>query len=503
VYLAGDDAGPLAWQLVRALDGDGVRVVGASPEADERVLGTCAGLVAVTPAGEAAIRDVRRAAALGLAVAVLEEPGVDAGVDGSRLASPEDAVAWSRARLPQQTEAIPPYAFLIGRLERDFAHAREAIRTAVEREAGIACLWSDDGRHRTDVDSVRESTRLLIRHASFVIADLTLGPESPERENPSRAHEIGLAIGYGRELMLSSREPRRYPYFSIADMQLTFWADEGELAARVAEWIHTRPGLLRRRVLNYELPERCPGHEPRIARPAFRFDPRRRYAFGDPLATAAATPCAFCLGNEELRGEQILVRGTDLYLCAPRGQLVEGCLIIAPYRCISCLARAPRTYFAELMALKRTVEDFYRVAYGATRPTFYEQGRAGGGALVDSVGGFPHHAHLCCVPRPLDLREALAPDHEELHLSGLDDAALSRVRVPYVYVEEGDGTAVYVARSDAGREALERVRLKPEIAWRMGLPGRGDWRSHPGDSELGRVIAEFTAYRRQEGSGHG
>ena len=79
------------------------------------------------------------------------------------------------------------------------------------------------------MESVRERTRLLIKHATLVIADLTLGTESPERENPSRAHEIGMTIAYGRKLMLCSQEPRRDPYFSIGDMQMTFWSTEADL----------------------------------------------------------------------------------------------------------------------------------------------------------------------------------------------------------------------------------------------------------------------------------
>lgn len=166
----------------------------------------------------------------------------------------------------------PPFAFFVGRLERDFTHAREAVRVAVEREAGIACLWSDDGTHRLDVPSVRERTRLLIREASFVIADLTLGPESPERENPSRAHEIGMALAYERPVMLCSREPRRYPYFSIGDMRMTFWETEAELSDSVATWIRSTPGVFARRVRNYELDGAlC------IARPEFRFDAARRF----------------------------------------------------------------------------------------------------------------------------------------------------------------------------------------------------------------------------------
>jgi len=170
-----------------------------------------------------------------------------------------------------------PYAFFIGRLERDFTQAREAIRVAVEAEAGIPCLWSDDGRHRIDVESVRERTRLLIEHAAFVIADLTLGTESPERENPSRAHEIGMTIAYGRKLMLCSQEPRRYPYFSIGDMQMTFWSTEADLECKVREWIRTSRDSPARTVLNYGLAEAYTDIVPKITRPSFTFDVRQRY----------------------------------------------------------------------------------------------------------------------------------------------------------------------------------------------------------------------------------
>ena len=172
---------------------------------------------------------------------------------------------------------IRPYAFFIGRLERDFTHAREAIRVAVEAEAGIPCLWSDDGRHRINVESVRERTRLLIEHAAFVIADLTLGTESPERENPSRAHEIGMTIAYGRKLMLCSQEPRRYPYFSIGDMQMTFWSTEADLGCKVRGWIRTSRDSLARTVLNHGLADAYTDIVPRIKKPSFTFDVGQRY----------------------------------------------------------------------------------------------------------------------------------------------------------------------------------------------------------------------------------
>src|SRR5581483_6857164 len=249
-------ADAVPWPLVEELDRAAIRVVTdlagapADPARVRRILRGCAGVVwagAPRPAG-------------------LDDwlPPVQLDPRGGVLADFCAAVLGERAR-------IRPYAFFIGRLERDFRHAREAIRAAVEAEAGVPCLWIDDGRHATNVESVREQTRLLIKHASFVIADLTLGVESPERENPSRAHEIGMAIAYERPLMLCSQEPRRYPYFSIGDMQMMFWLTEDELEAGVREWVGVNRRLVGLQVLNYRLPA------PILARPTFTYDPGQRY----------------------------------------------------------------------------------------------------------------------------------------------------------------------------------------------------------------------------------
>ncbi len=119
--------------------------------------------------------------------------------------------------------------------------------------------------------SVREATRLMIRHAAFVLADLTLGVENPRQENPSRAHEIGMAIAYGRRLMLSSQEPRRYPYFSIGDLQMMFWDTEDELERKTRDWVRAHAVALARRVFNHELPVAT------LAPPSFSYERRRRY----------------------------------------------------------------------------------------------------------------------------------------------------------------------------------------------------------------------------------
>jgi len=274
------------WPLIQRLDRSRLRVVGDLPPVEgvasraADIAADCSGVVAVLPPESSSpdlfhriTADVERAVADRQPVAVFHEQGPTTFDDGD--ASFRATVERFAAEACRQSR-VRPYAFFIGRLERDFTHARLAIRSAVEREAGMACVWSDSG-HQTNVASVRESTRLLIKNAAFVIADLTLGVESPDRENPSRAHEIGMTIAYERPLLLCSQDPRRYPYFSIGDMQMTFWTTEAQLHECVRDWIRARRGTLARRVFNHRLTDAFPGYQPLIDVAPFEYDPRQRY----------------------------------------------------------------------------------------------------------------------------------------------------------------------------------------------------------------------------------
>ena len=362
----------------------------------------------------------------------------------------------------------------------------------------------------------------MIKHATFVIADLTLGVESPRQENPSRAHEIGMAIAYERPLMLSSQEPRRYPYFSIGDLQMTFWDTEDELQRQTRDWVRAHAEGVARRVFNHELPVAT------VAPAAFAYDGKRRYigpntrrapeerwtnralrAGAIAVSAAILLVLAWCpmvspdcvdrLDNALLTPAQILLRGANLYLCAPRGQLTEGFLAIAPYRCIGCLAMLPPDWYAELAQMERVVAGFYERAYGVTSATFYEQGRAGGGASPEQAGGFPLHAHLCCLPLPPDV-DGLLRKYRRKHIAGWHELVAAADGGPYVYVE-GRGVASRRSRgrstsqaASEDRAALECVRLKPAIAAVMGVPERGYRRDYPGDEELDRLIPKFSQF---------
>lgn len=159
------------WNIVEALDAGSIRTVrwmaGRSqqthPPSDK--LRGCSGLVCASPDEEIA----SAARQLGLPVLTCASPA------SADLEAFRDAVVGFRC-----TTRL--YGFYMGRLERDFAQAREAIRCAVEAAAGMDFLWIDDGCHTTNVESIRERTRFLIQHAEFVAAELTLGTENPKHE---------------------------------------------------------------------------------------------------------------------------------------------------------------------------------------------------------------------------------------------------------------------------------------------------------------------------------
>jgi diadenosine tetraphosphate (Ap4A) HIT family hydrolase len=201
--------------------------------------------------------------------------------------------------------------------------------------------------------------------------------------------------------------------------------------------------------------------------------------------------CVYCLHNGHLSDEQVLWRGERLYICAPRGQMIEGFLVIAPYTCAGALSKLPDTAFDELIALQAQVRRFYAEVYGATAPIFYEQGRGGGCARMDPAQRFPLHAHLCSLPTAVDVHSLLSRKY--LRLKAPQLGMLPRIidSRPYLYVETDGQSAAYVATSDAQMREIETARLKPVLARLMGIGERGDWRSYPGERELEQVIKNW------------
>src|SRR3954453_5015586 len=150
------------------------------------------------------------------------------------------------------------------------------------------------------------------------------------------------------------------------------------------------------------------------------------------------TACVFCLPTGALRDDQILARGDDVYVCAPRGQLVEGFLAAAPYACTGALSCLPPAPLAELERVAGAVTSFYRDAYGCRSPLFYEQGRGGGGASLDAEAAFPLHAHLCALPLDVDLHAVVGDRFKAVEISSLQDLPATAAQSPYLYIDGVD-----------------------------------------------------------------
>ena len=209
--------------------------------------------------------------------------------------------------------------------------------------------------------------------------------------------------------------------------------------------------------------------------------------------------CVFCLGSASLSDGQILHRGRSMYLCAPRGQMVEGFLAVAPYECVGALALLPPESFIELERFSTMIESFYVEALGCPSWLIYEQGRGGGGASADLEAGFPFHAHLCAVPISVDLHEPLSERFTAYEISSVGELRSIPRHQPYLYVDGQDRhgrrrRVVYLPSTPEMSGDLERSRLKPLIAELAGIPDRGHWRDYADDDELASLTARFTRW---------
>ena len=324
-----------SWVVVQELDAAGFRAIGDVTGFDtqdegriRRIMGETTGFVVVLPFRESEpsgtssyiVDELRVAATLSLPMAVYADrrigmrlvrtattaklvfrAGDPVEVDPKQLFGPFDYDDPSsfRAQVGRKLEdflecvrrrgapRVPTYAFLSTRLKGDFAQAREAIESAVETAAGIPCVWAGCQRYATNVKDIQNETRLLIQHATFVVADLTFGPESPDYDSPSRAHEVGMAEACSRPVCLVAQSPRRSPYFAASHLQMYFWDDEAQLHGEIMDWVTNHRGEIGRRVYTHELPKHLPTYLPSIRPTPFAFDRSRRYTAPNafPLTT--------------------------------------------------------------------------------------------------------------------------------------------------------------------------------------------------------------------------
>ncbi|MFE0420395.1 hypothetical protein [Streptomyces tendae] len=195
--------------------------------------------------------------------------------------------------------------------------------------------------------------------------------------------------------------------------------------------------------------------------------------------------CAFCAND--FPEEQRLCRVGDLNVMSPLGQVVPRSLVAFHFPKTGegdpCFANRSLEHAADLVAFEEVADAFHR-SYGGRITTFYEQGRAGGGRLLDRTG-FRHHAHYCSWPGVVDTVAAIRSVALGITVEELDDIArlgASADGRPYVlvrtYVDGRCAESQLVLPTTAKAwTTLEDFRLKYPLAEQLGYGDFRDWRT--------------------------
>ena len=218
------------------------------------------------------------------------------------------------------------------------------------------------------------------------------------------------------------------------------------------------------------------------------------------MLTPGGRRCPFCF-PARIAPAQLLVSTEHFYLLAPAGQVIEGFLCIMTHACrdaparLRCVDDIPVAAVPELRALQRLVADFYRDVYQAP-PVFYENGRGGGRESSFPGGDFTFHPHLCALPGPLIVHEPL---QARFRWHAAEEYRAVRRHIgsrPYLYVDArsdnaGHAPVVYYSLDEAEDSDFARFSLKEFIVEANSLGVVVNWRLHPGEAEMERLISRF------------
>lgn len=319
----GQDA---AWTVVKELDSHKIRAIGdlagfrSNNERVKRILKDCNGFLAIFPfrkdsqdfTSKYIIRELKIAVELNTPIGIFYEHGV--GIQyhisndkviikfqsGEEITISEANFNFCKEIIPnennlenkilldlspfienvksiEEATEIKPFVFLTTRLKEDFSQIRHAIKASVENEIGLPCIWSDDNRHHSNVQGIRERTRLLIQHCHYFIAEISCTSENPDYVSPSRAHEIGMAISNKKPVVLFEQEPRKRPYFSAGDLDTLAWANEKDLFEKSTKWLYNQRESHGRRIYNFELIDKVPNYSPVLQKNIFNYNPSIRF----------------------------------------------------------------------------------------------------------------------------------------------------------------------------------------------------------------------------------
>lgn len=211
--------------------------------------------------------------------------------------------------------------------------------------------------------------------------------------------------------------------------------------------------------------------------------------------------CVFCDYKSSFKKEQIIYENEKYYVCIPKGQIVEGFLILAPkdHEEFNCLAEAGTMFIDDILKSIVWIKEFYRIMYKCDDFIIYEQGRGCGNAYIDVVGGFFHHMHLCFMPKTFDFGCLLGENDDFVlkELSSIYD--IQTLSEPYflccnVTTDEYKWKLL-TTRTEENYILLRTFRFKEIFKKLSKIENAAQWRNSTMDDEyIGRVVSKFNLF---------
>jgi 2-polyprenyl-3-methyl-5-hydroxy-6-metoxy-1,4-benzoquinol methylase len=223
--------------------------------------------------------------------------------------------------------------------------------------------------------------------------------------------------------------------------------------------------------------------------------------------------CLFCDPGKHGQSHWVILRSDNFYLFAGLGAIIEGYVIIAPYRCdnpdfpAKSLAELSPDRIDELAFLRNLVSRFHHDTYGGPGAAF-EHGRAG--VCTPSSGGTLHcyHAHLCCYPAlphhrndliDSELHEAFGHLKRVVLVNGLHEIADATQGAPYLFFEKTDAhrkdSMVFLLPHD---HALQSQALRRVFATAAGKDDQWDWSQFPNPESSENCSRTFSSWLKQQ-----
>lgn len=199
-----------------------------------------------------------------------------------------------------------------------------------------------------------------------------------------------------------------------------------------------------------------------------------------PYLSGEKTSCSYC----DYLAPLVLLEGKHTYITLVIGQYTEGYLQLCSKLHKTSTAGLSSEELEEYFLMKQIIREAYRQAYG-TPGIFFEHGKAGTclwRSEDENKYSLCHHCHLHCVPKPVDIREAIKvylPN--ELIVHNLEELRTIRKEIlmeyPYLYFEDTQEIGYVYPVSNT---TIPRQFLRTCVAEQLDIPEKGDWITFPG-----------------------